>query len=292
MGHGSFGLEKDFGDRRGIDDPHSEAPEIKPADALARRPLTSTTRGPRRRRLQRRARRGPAWSRPRSDGGPSGPPRPGNSGHWLAVILGASGRIRRRTSGSEACRLDGVEVARRSSGGGTVVIGPGALNVSVVLPVDAAPQLKNVDSAQRFILARMLEAIRRAGVPDAEMLGSGDLTLGARKFSGSAQRRLRRHVLVHASLLYDFPIKAIDRYTRMPPRRPAYREDRPHGEFVANLPLPRPRLLDGSPALVSRESLSESDISGEGTSVQCLSARRTIRRPASLRDESGYGAPS
>ena len=161
----------------------------------------------------------------------------------LAVILGASCRLIENVK-VRACRADGVEVARRSSGGGTVVIGPGALNVSVVLPIDAAAELKAVDSAQKFVLGRTLEAIRLAGVPGAEMLGSGDLTLDGRKFSGSAQRRLRRFLLVHASLLYDFPLDAIDRYTPMPPRRPAYRGDRPHAEFVVNLPLPRDRLIE------------------------------------------------
>jgi lipoate-protein ligase A len=160
----------------------------------------------------------------------------------LAVVLGASCRLSENVR-LEACRADGVEVARRSSGGGTVVIGPGALNFSVLLPTDAEDDLKNVDTAQRYVLARTLEALKREGVPTAEMLGSGDLTLEGRKFSGSAQRRLRRHVLIHASILYDFPLEAIARYTLMPPRQPNYREDRPHAQFVTNLPLPRDRLL-------------------------------------------------
>jgi lipoate-protein ligase A len=157
-----------------------------------------------------------------------------------AVILGASCR-RLENVHDEACQLDSVEIARRSSGGGTVVIGPGALNFSVILPVEADLELAGVESAQRFVLGRTLEAIQRAGVP-AEMFGSGDLTLENRKFSGSAQRRLRRHVLIHASLLYDFPLETIDRYTRMPPRRPSYRQDRPHSEFVTNVPLPLEKL--------------------------------------------------
>jgi len=161
----------------------------------------------------------------------------------FAVILGASCRLLENVR-VDACRNDGVEVARRSSGGGTVVIGPGALNFSVVVPIDASPELANVDAAQRYVLTRTLEAIRLEGVPEALMLGSGDLTLGGRKFSGSAQRRLRRHVLIHASLLYDFPIEAIERYTLMPPRRPGYRADRPHAEFVTNLPIGRDRLIE------------------------------------------------
>lgn len=159
-----------------------------------------------------------------------------------AVVLGASCRMAEDVL-VDACAADGVAIVRRSSGGGTVVIGPGALNFSVILPIEAHAELKAVDAAQRFVLGRVAESIRAVG-PPVEMLGSGDLTLGLRKFSGSAQRRLRRHVLVHASLLYDFEVDRIGRYTRMPPRSPAYRGGRPHGDFVANLPLPRADLLE------------------------------------------------
>jgi lipoate-protein ligase A len=160
----------------------------------------------------------------------------------LAVVLGASCR-RLENVRVDACQTDGVEIARRSSGGGTVVIGPGALNFSVVLPIDASPELQGVDTAQRYVLGRTLDALRLEGVGPMEMRGSGDLTIDGRKFSGSAQRRLRRHVLIHASILYDFSIEAIDRYILMPPRRPAYREDRPHAEFVTNFPGRRQRIL-------------------------------------------------
>lgn len=160
----------------------------------------------------------------------------------LAVVLGASGRLAEDVR-LDACRADGVTIARRSSGGGTVVIGPGALNFAVVLPIDATPELRHVDDAQRYVLGRTAAAIRAQG-PPVEVLGSGDLTLGRRKFSGSAQRRLRRHVLVHATLLYDFPLDRIGRYTRMPSRRPEYRQDRPHDEFLTNLPMGREPLRE------------------------------------------------
>src|SRR5262245_22625242 len=60
-----------------------------------------------------------------------------------AVVLGASRRLRDEVF-IDACRTDGVPILRRSSGGGTVVVGPGALNVTVVLPVSAAPGLSSV----------------------------------------------------------------------------------------------------------------------------------------------------
>ena len=159
-----------------------------------------------------------------------------------AVILGASGRLREDVNISQ-CQADGVEIARRSSGGGTVVIGPGALNVAVVLPCDIAPGLSAVDVAQRFVLERVASAIRASGL-QANVQGSGDLTLGLRKFSGSAQRRLRKFFMVHASILYNFPIEKIARWIRVPVRQPSYRDHRDHTDFLTNVDLSRRGLID------------------------------------------------
>ena len=157
------------------------------------------------------------------------------------VVLGASSRFNEDVE-VEACLADEVGIARRSSGGGTVVIGPGALNMTVVLPNDAAPGLEAVDTAQAFVLERVAASIREAGLA-VQVQGSGDLTLDGRKFAGSAQRRLRCYFLVHASLLYDFPLERVVRYTRPPRRQPAYRAGRTHLDFLTNLPLRRERLL-------------------------------------------------
>lgn len=159
----------------------------------------------------------------------------------LAVILGASCRIRENVD-VDRCQADGVLVARRASGGGTVVIGPGALNLSVVLPMAAAPAFQTVESAQAHVLQRIASALRSEGL-DVGLKGSADLTLGDRKFAGSAQRRLRAHFLVHTSILYRFPLDPIVRYTRLPPRQPAYRASRSHEAFLTNLALPRERLV-------------------------------------------------
>ncbi|CAN5884824.1 lipoate--protein ligase family protein [soil metagenome] len=160
----------------------------------------------------------------------------------LAVVLGASCRWRQAVQ-VEACRRDGVAIARRSSGGGAVVIGPGALNLTVVLPIAAAPGIGAVDIAQRFVLERVADQLRALG-PPVEVLGSGDLTIGLRKFSGSAQRRLRNFFLIHASILYDFPLELIPQYLGLPNRQPEYRAGRSHDEFIRNLELPRSAVLD------------------------------------------------
>ncbi len=159
-----------------------------------------------------------------------------------AVVLGASRRLREEVR-VDACRADGVPIFRRSSGGGTVVIGPGTLNVTVILPETAGPGLSAVDAAQRHVLDRLAGMVRRAGVP-VEVLAHGDLVLGDRKCGGSAQRRLKRWFMVHCSILYRFEIDRIGRYLTIPGRQPDYRRGRPHHEFLCNLGLSREVLVD------------------------------------------------
>ncbi len=190
-----------------------------------------------------------------------------------AVVLGASCRLRENVR-VEACRADGVPIGRRSSGGGTVVIGPGALNVTVVLPIDSEPvAFRSVDTAQRFVLERVAEALR-VEVPEVLMLGSGDLTLGGRKFSGSAQRRLRRHLMVHASILYDFDLDLIDRYTTIPPRQPSYRDNRPHSDFVVNLPMGRDQIVRAVGSVWNLNPGPDSDYGVPFDLVEDLSRRK------------------
>lgn len=159
-----------------------------------------------------------------------------------AIVLGASCRVGDDVR-ADACRADGVPILRRSSGGGTVVIGPGTLNVAVILPEDAAPGLSAVREAQHYVLDRIAAAVRRAGRP-VTVLGHGDLSLDDRKCAGSAQRRLKHWFMVHCSLLYDFPIERVVRYLAMPARQPDYRRGRDHADFLVNLDLPRQTLVD------------------------------------------------
>ncbi len=159
-----------------------------------------------------------------------------------AVVMGASRRLHEDVF-ALACRADGVPVLRRSSGGGTVVVGPGTLNVTVILPETAAPGLWAVDAAHRHVLERLAAAIGRAGVA-VELQGLGDLTFGGRKCGGSAQRRLQHHFLVHCSILFDLAIDRIEQYLAIPARQPAYRAGRSHSEFLITLPLPRSALVN------------------------------------------------
>lgn len=161
-----------------------------------------------------------------------------------AVVLGASGRLHEELW-VEACQQDGIDLARRTSGGGTVLVGPGAMNAAVILPIEAHPSLRNVDTAQKWIMGHFARAMQARGMP-VVVQGSGDLTTQDRKISGSAQRRLRRFLLVHATVLYGDQIgsEAIARYIRPPIRQPDYRRSRAHEDFVTSLGVDRETLVE------------------------------------------------
>ena len=157
--------------------------------------------------------------------------------HWptSAVVLGAGGRLDDDVH-EDACRADGVPILRRSSGGGTVLLGAGCLAYSVVLRFDRDPILTDLHGSYRFILGRILRGLEPHVAPLA-LQGSSDLTWADRKFSGNAQQRKRTHLLHHGTILHAFDMTSIPRYLKAPPRQPDYRRQREHAEFLTNLPI-------------------------------------------------------
>ena len=148
-----------------------------------------------------------------------------------AVVLGAGGVITDDVD-TAACDHDGLPLARRSSGGGTVLLGPGCLLYSLVLRYDWAAELRDIRKSYHWILARITDAL-----PGVTMTGPSDLASAGRKVGGSAQQRKRQYLLHHGTLLYDFDLPMIGRYLREPPRQPDYRGRRLHHEFVTNVPI-------------------------------------------------------
>ncbi len=69
------------------------------------------------------------------------------------VVLGRSSR-RADEVNLDACRRQGIGVYRRSSGGATVLVGPGCLMYAVVLGGDAEAALAGVSHAHQFVLSR------------------------------------------------------------------------------------------------------------------------------------------
>lgn len=140
---------------------------------------------------------------------------------------------------------DGVPVLRRSSGGGTVLQGPGCYNFSLILRKDRCPQLHDLHQSYQYILGRISRALERLGIPTVFQPVS-DLALKStnQKISGNAQRRCRHFILHHGTLLYGMDLGLIARYLKMPRSTPEYRQGRGHLDFVTTLPCTGSQLRD------------------------------------------------
>jgi lipoate-protein ligase A len=104
------------------------------------------------------------------------------------------------------------------------------------LSYDRAPELGDIRTSYAYILARIRDA--HAGVSaEIACAGTSDVACAGRKFSGNSQQRKRRHLLHHGTILYGFDLTLVGRYLRMPLRRPDYRKDRQHVNFLTNLPV-------------------------------------------------------
>jgi len=149
----------------------------------------------------------------------------------FAVVLGSGCKLAEDVY-EASCQADGVPIQRRSSGGGTVLLGPGCLCFTLILAYERSPLLREIPFSYAYILDRL-----RTVLPACERAGISDLMMDGLKFSGNAQQRKRSYLLHHGTLLYGFDLARIGRYLRMPVRRPDYRQERDHEAFVRNLSL-------------------------------------------------------
>ena len=155
------------------------------------------------------------------------------------VVLGRANRVARNVNVA-ACESAGVPILRRASGGGTVLLGPGALCWSLVLPVGPPDGTTgDIGAVTSAIMRRLADALRPLS-PGAGVDGTSDLTVpgpagGRLKIGGNAQRWLKSAMLHHGTLLYEFDLGAIPRFLTPPERQPDYRAGRGHAAFVTNL---------------------------------------------------------
>lgn len=152
------------------------------------------------------------------------------------VVVGYGNKFTTEVNVAE-CLARNVPVYRRISGGGTVVQGPGCLSYALVLPI--ANETATITDANCYVMKRVRDAFRKLLLGrEVEIQGCTDLTVGALKFSGNAQRRKRNALLFHGSFLLNFDLDLIGAVLAHPSKEPDYRAGRSHREFLTNLHLP------------------------------------------------------
>ncbi|HNV24465.1 MAG TPA: lipoate--protein ligase family protein [Candidatus Omnitrophota bacterium] len=133
---------------------------------------------------------------------------------------------------------DNLKVLRRCSGGGTVYQAKGCLNYALILPRTFNSHLAYLKGSYEFIVDYIIRALGSLNV-QAEFRPISDIALkiNNKKISGNAQKRGRRFILHHGTILYGLDFNPLERYLRIPKNVPEYRQGRSHQDFVANVPV-------------------------------------------------------
>jgi lipoate-protein ligase A len=172
----------------------------------------------------------------------------------VAVVIGRGGKQHLELDRA-AIAAAGVPLYRRPGGGCAVVLDPGNVIVSVVLPL---PGLSGITTAFGAISSWLAEALGQLDLGPVVQRGVSDLVVDDRKIGGSCIYRTRNLLYYSTTLLVQPDLDLVDRYLPHPPREPDYRQGRHHRDFMGRLAWP-----DDSAGLAVRlqESLSVSLLS-------------------------------
>ena len=148
-----------------------------------------------------------------------------------AVVIGRAGDPGKEIS-APAVVSGAVPVLRRPGGGCAVVIDPGNVIVSLVMKREGFGRISDLNGE---ISRWMIDGLARAGAPGIELRGHSDLVADDKKIAGACLYRTKDLVYYSATLLVDPDTRLMEAYLPHPPREPAYRRGRAHGDFVGSL---------------------------------------------------------
>jgi lipoate-protein ligase A len=159
-----------------------------------------------------------------------------NTGASPAIVVGCS-QDPAMMIDLPLAKNNSIPVIRRASGGGTVIIDENSLLVSFICS-------KPAYSASFFpepILRWSHSIYKKAWDIPGFLLQENDFTINGYKCAGNALCIQKNRFLHHASFLWDYDDVNMN-YLRMPARQPAYRQNRPHHEFLCRMNRSFPNL--------------------------------------------------
>jgi len=148
-----------------------------------------------------------------------------------AVVIGRGGKQELELH-TDHIATDGVTLYKRPGGGCSVVLDPGNVIVSLVLPL---PGIGLIKSAFAAISDWLIAGLAECGAAGVQQRGVSDLVLSERKIGGSCVYRTRGLLYYSTTLLCAQNMPLVSRYLQHPPREPEYRQGRPHDLFMGSL---------------------------------------------------------
>lgn len=161
------------------------------------------------------------------------------------VVLGNGNNLETETY-KQQCEKLGVTILRRYGGGGTVVLYPGCLVVSIGAWVKSSFGNSRFFQILNNLCNLSVETSYKLGVSLGQN-GISDLTIGARKWGGTSLFRSREYLLYQASLLLTVDLPLIDSCLPHPTIEPEYRKKKSHGEFLTGILDQEALFVEGLP---------------------------------------------
>lgn len=153
-----------------------------------------------------------------------------NDGTDDAIVLGISGKVEKLICALQIQKRP-IPLIRRFSGGGTVVVDRDTLFVTFIFNKAAVP----MDCCYPYRIMKWSEELYRPVIQHTSFgLKENDYVIGSRKFGGNAQYLRKERWLHHSTLLWDYDEQKMN-YLLLPEKRPDYRENRTHSEFLTPL---------------------------------------------------------
>ena len=149
------------------------------------------------------------------------------------VVLG-SANIENLEVNVSACNAAQVPILRRYGGGGTVVLYPGCVVVSLGCWVrESFQNTLYFDLLNKSVIRTL--AGKLTNLPELSQAGISDIVSGGRKIAGTSLFRSRNYLLYQASILVDLDRELVGSLLCHPTKEPDYRNGRNHGEFLTSL---------------------------------------------------------
>jgi len=155
------------------------------------------------------------------------------------IVLGISG-VPEKLVHLDKVRKDSVQMIKRYSGGGTVVLAPGSFLVSFVCRKDCLDKDEAVSPggimqwSKSFYASAFRRMINNDALSEFELTAQDYTFGGRRKIGGNAQALSKDRWVHHTSFLWDYE-SSIMRYLKVPEKQPEYRSNREHGDFLCRI---------------------------------------------------------
>lgn len=152
-----------------------------------------------------------------------------NLGSPRAIVMGISGQPELDLH-LDRVRKDQIPVIRRFSGGGTVIVDENTLFITFIMEKKDF----EIHPFPEPILRWSSDLYRESWkIPNFQLV-ENDYCINEKKCGGNAQYIQKMRWLHHTTFLWDYSEKNME-YLTLPPKRPKYRKDRSHLDFLTKL---------------------------------------------------------